>query len=100
MFKDKPKKKLRQGDLKYEAARSIIAWLGKRDVDSNLHKVLPNTRDLLVVYLGNNRISSKISAQAIGEIFDLIKGFAPQASLAFCKELGQQTGNARKHQQY
>lgn len=52
LFKDKPLV-LNPGDLYYSDASNVVAWLGKKDVDSDLHKVTSSTRSVILIALGN-----------------------------------------------
>jgi DNA/RNA-binding domain of Phe-tRNA-synthetase-like protein len=72
MFQTK-EKKIKTGDLIYTSKGSTIAWLGKKDVDSDDFKVTEYTKDIILVILGNAYTDNEYSHDIAGEIYELIK---------------------------
>lgn len=65
--------KVRKGDLIYTSNNATIAWLGKRDVDSDDFKVTQTTKDIVLVVLGNLYTNNEYSMHVVKEIFEMIK---------------------------
>lgn len=83
---------IKRGDLVYlsmhtggEGAgnNNVIAWLGKRDVDSDTFKVVETTTDLLLVALGNNKTSEEYNRQSCLKTLDLIRCTCAEAEATF-----------------
>lgn len=80
LFKDKPKR-LRAGDLCYTDDQRVIAWLGKRDVDSDWFKLSEYTKEILIVILGNAYTSEDFNRTVAHEIVAEMRQFSPNAKL-------------------
>lgn len=83
LFKDKPVHP-KNGDLTYgraDAPRCLLAWLGKRDVDSDDFKVDDATTSLLLVVTGNARTGRAHNETICREVFELIALTCPQATM-------------------
>lgn len=72
IFKDKFKS-ITEGDLVYMSGNNVIAWLGKRDVDSELFKITEQTDELIFVALGNKYTSAEFNKSLCEEYFRLLK---------------------------
>lgn len=90
------------GDLIYGIATSsemsLLAWLGKRDVDSDEFKVSDDTTGLLLVALGNAATSEAYNRMACLKTFQLISRTCPDARITFLNTVVRRTpvaaGNA------
>jgi len=89
MFKS-GSKPVNAGDLVYGLAspsapeqRTLLAWLGKRDVDSDTFKVTDQSTSLLLVVLGNARTSREHNASICREVLDLLRLSCPEARETF-----------------
>jgi len=89
MFKSDPVK-VQAGDLVYacrppsaEGDKRLIAWLGKRDVDSDEFKVMDESVSLLLIALGNRATSREYNREACQTVFDLIRLSCPDAGLTY-----------------
>lgn len=69
--------------LKSENTFDVLAWLGKQDKDSDAHKVTGETKDLLVVVLGNEFTTEEYNRNICTQIFNNIKLTCDDASLSF-----------------
>lgn len=72
----------KEGDLVYGSSldpRLLVAWLGKRDVDSDEYKVTSDTRSLLLVVIGNSQTSREFNLRICNEVFELLKRSCPEA---------------------
>jgi hypothetical protein len=58
----------------------VIAWLGKRDVDSDDFKVREDTTSLLLVALGNDATSEDYNRASCLKALKLIRRTCPQAT--------------------
>lgn len=66
------------GDLIYKTGNRVMAWLGKRDVDSDEFKVVTGvTTSVLLVVLGNAVTTEAENAGVIDRIAKLIRSFSP-----------------------
>ena len=75
--------RVRAGDLVYASKGRVLAWLGRRDVDSQELRIVEKTRSILCVVLGNER-TSRDSNQAICEHFlGLVRLTCPDAAIRF-----------------
>lgn len=87
LFKDKwvsPKPQ----DLIYgfgTSERKLMAWLGKKDVDSDEFKVNESTTDILLVALGNSRTQHQYNKSILTDAFNLIKLTCPKAEMEFLR---------------
>lgn len=75
-----------KGDLTYlfiEADTKILAWLGKRDVDSDQYKVTNNTDTLLLVVLGNSATSQDHNQAICQMVFQLLRKTNPTTTIEF-----------------
>ena len=72
-----------QGDLVYSSQDRVIAWLGKKDVDSNEFKITDDTNQALVVVLGNKLTPTAMTKAMVHEIFDLVSLSCPSATMEF-----------------
>jgi hypothetical protein len=61
----------------------VIAWLGKRDVDSNEFKITDDTNQVLVVVLGNKLTPTAMTRAMVHEVFDLVSLSCPSATIEF-----------------
>lgn len=74
--------KVRGGDLVYGGfshPRSLIAWLGKKDVDSDEYKVTSDTRSVLLVVTGNSETRYDYNKAICLEVFGLLLKSCPDA---------------------
>lgn len=69
--------------LKKENTFDVLAWLGKQDKDSDSHKVTDETKDLLVVVLGNEHTDETYNRNICTQIFNNIKLTCEEAELNF-----------------
>ena len=72
IFKQEPIK-VKKGDLLYKINGNSAACLGKKDVDSDEYKVLPDSSRLIIVALGNKLTSIEDNEFVINEVCNLIK---------------------------
>jgi DNA/RNA-binding domain of Phe-tRNA-synthetase-like protein len=72
-----------QGDLVYSSQDRVIAWLGKRDVDSDEFKITDETSQVMVVVLGNRLTPNAMTKAMVHEIFDLVSLSCPSATVEF-----------------
>lgn len=80
LFKNK-EVSLKKGDLFYRDDVNVLAWLGKRDVDSDNHKVQETTKSVLMVVLGNRFTSLEHNIQIVRDFGNLIRLFSPNYTL-------------------
>lgn len=84
MFKDK-EQKVKKGDLNYgfrdDDETDVVAWLGKRDNDSDAWKVTEKTHSLLFVVLGNANTSEEYNHAVCEKTFEFIKMTCPEATM-------------------
>lgn len=72
------------GDLVYgdsSQPRTLLAWLGRRDVDNDRFKVTPNTSRVLLVVLGNSQTPRAMNEAVCAEVFDLMRMTCPAARI-------------------
>lgn len=97
LFKKEPVSVVR-GDLIYGIApsgeMSLLAWLGKRDVDSDEFKVGDDTTGLLLVALGNAATSEAYNRMACLKTFQLIGQTCPDARITFLNTVVKRTSVA------
>lgn len=82
MFQAK-EKKIKKGDLIYTSNGATVAWLGKKDVDSDDFKVTESTTDIVLVVLGNLHTDSEYSRCIAREIYEMIKLCSREAEIDF-----------------
>lgn len=84
LFKSKTRR-IREGDLFYAATEveSAMAWLGKRDVDSDRFKVRDDSTSLVLVVLGNASTTRAHNRRVCVEVFDLLRETVPNCSMRF-----------------
>jgi DNA/RNA-binding domain of Phe-tRNA-synthetase-like protein len=75
------------GDLLYSSGDRPLAWLGKRDVDSDEFKVTDTTEALLLVVLGNAATDEHYNKAACQKAFDLIRLTCPDAQITFLERV-------------
>jgi DNA/RNA-binding domain of Phe-tRNA-synthetase-like protein len=80
MFKEKPEPVTR-GDLVYASGTDLMAWLGRRDVDSDRFKVTPSTTSIAFIVLGNKRTSRDHNEAILAKCFERIRSCAPSATM-------------------
>jgi DNA/RNA-binding domain of Phe-tRNA-synthetase-like protein len=73
--------KLKVGDLHYRDDVGVIAWLGKRDVDSDDRKVTESTQSVMMVVLGNKHTTSAHNIKIARDFFELLLLASPDAEL-------------------
>ncbi len=82
---DKKYRKVKKGDILYgmkdENMARPIAWLGKRDKDSDEFKVTKDTTSLLFVVLGNEKTTKEYNNNICQRTLDLIKLSCPEAEM-------------------
>lgn len=83
LFKD-VRKPLKPGDLFYSVGRDVLAWLGKRDVDSDHFKVSQATFKVLLVVLGNSRTSKSDTRGICIEALKTFQLTNPDSQAEFC----------------
>jgi DNA/RNA-binding domain of Phe-tRNA-synthetase-like protein len=76
-------KSIKAGDLIYLAGAEPMAWLGKRDVDSDKFKVTDDTKRIFVIALGNKNTPRATNVEVVNEIFVNIKLSCPAAEVEF-----------------
>ena len=72
---------LKAGDLFYRDDAGVIAWLGKRDVDSDDRKVTQSAQSVMMVVLGNKYTTSAHNTKIAHDFFDLLLLASPEAKL-------------------
>ncbi len=77
LFQNK-EQKIPQGDLIYASGGNILAWLGKKDVDSDDFKVTNKTTHLLLIALGNENTSIEYNRAACLTAIRLIRKSCPK----------------------
>lgn len=81
IFRDSPVL-AKEGDLVYGSIlnpRLLVAWLGKKDVDSDEYKVTSDTKSLLLVVTGNSQTSREFNLSICNEVFELLRKTCPEA---------------------
>ena len=73
------------GDLIYHSNDMVMAWLGKRDVDSEFFKVDNSTTSVCIIVLGNKYTSKEYNENIANEIFSLLKMTCKEAEIEFLK---------------
>jgi DNA/RNA-binding domain of Phe-tRNA-synthetase-like protein len=73
--------KLKSGDLFYRDDAGVIAWIGKRDVDSDDRKVTESTKSVMMVILGNKFTTSAHNVQIGRDFFDLLSLILPEIEI-------------------
>lgn len=71
------------GDLVYSSGERLLAWLGKRDVDSDEFKVADETRALLLISLGNAATDERYNNAACQTAYNLIRLTCQEARIKF-----------------
>jgi len=78
-----------QGDFTYgievEGRFIPFAWLGKKDVDSDNHKLGQGTTSMLFTAIGNKHTSMERNMQLCDEVFQLIQLTSSEASMQILK---------------
>jgi DNA/RNA-binding domain of Phe-tRNA-synthetase-like protein len=82
IFKSKPGR-VGEGDLVYANGANIMAWLGRKDVDADAFKVSPDTKEVILVALGNAATSRDHNRGILESCFRRVKYFAPESSIRF-----------------
>jgi DNA/RNA-binding domain of Phe-tRNA-synthetase-like protein len=88
LFKTKPAR-VTAGDLVYGSPKGqpevfdTFAWLGKKDVDSDTHKISDLTTSVLLVVLGNAHTSASFNVDLCRKIADVLKDTTPQITMEF-----------------
>ncbi|NER36952.1 MAG: B3/4 domain-containing protein [Oscillatoria sp. SIO1A7] len=82
IFKDK-KTTIPNGDIVYSSSGKVIAWLGKKDVDSDEFKVVDNTKKLLLVALGNSQTSLEYNRSVCISAIRLMRKSCPNIYAQF-----------------
>lgn len=80
---------LRAGDLFYGDDNGVMAWLGKRDVDSNHYAVTEETRNLLLIVLGHRRTPPDYNTDICKEAYELISLTCPEAEFEILDSICQ-----------
>ena len=72
----------KEGDLVYGSIfpKILVAWLGKRDVDSDEYKVTSETKSLLLVVTGNSQTSMEYNLSICEEVMTFVRKTCPEAS--------------------
>ena len=65
------------GDLVYASTGSVLAWLGRKDVDSEEFKVRDDTRYVLLMALGNEATTTEFNRAACLMVTQLIRKSSP-----------------------
>jgi DNA/RNA-binding domain of Phe-tRNA-synthetase-like protein len=81
MFKDKPEP-VKRGDLVYASGADLMAWLGRRDVDSDRFKVTLSTTSIALIVLGNQRTSRDYNGAILTQCFERIRSCAPSVTMS------------------
>jgi DNA/RNA-binding domain of Phe-tRNA-synthetase-like protein len=77
IFQNK-QQKIPHGDLIYASGGKVLAWLGKKDVDSDYFKVTYKTTHLLLIALGNENTSAEYNRTACITAIRLIRKSCPK----------------------
>jgi DNA/RNA-binding domain of Phe-tRNA-synthetase-like protein len=77
LFKSAPSR-LSPGDLLYRDDSQILAWLGRKDVDSDAARVTESTSTVLLMALGNGRTSREYNAAAAERVCALLRPSCPE----------------------
>lgn len=80
----KTPKKVRALDLIYRDEENVMCWMGKKDVDSDLHKVDSRTTSVFVMCIGNALMDYDRNKFICSQIYDTIKLTCPEAKISFC----------------
>lgn len=75
--------KVSKGDLVYSSSDRILAWLGKRDLDSNDFKVTDDTGSVILIALGNAATSENYNRSVCLKVLNLIQRTLPSATIEF-----------------
>jgi DNA/RNA-binding domain of Phe-tRNA-synthetase-like protein len=75
--------KITKGDLVYSSGDRILAWLGKRDLDSNAFKITDDTDSVLLIVLGNAATSENYNRSVCLKVLNLIQKTCPSATVEF-----------------
>ncbi len=78
-----------KGDLVYSTGGRLVAWLGKRDVDSEEFKVQDNTTTLLLVALGNEATAEEYNKAVCLKTLNLIQRTCSNATAHFLNVVHQ-----------
>jgi DNA/RNA-binding domain of Phe-tRNA-synthetase-like protein len=70
--------KIAKGDIIYTNGKNVIAWLGKKDVDSEDFKVSDDTTSLLLIALGNENTSTEYNRTACLTAIRLMRKTCPK----------------------
>lgn len=71
IFTDKIKK-VPEGDVIYHSGERVIAWLGKKDVDSDYFRIRESTNSALLVVLGNGKTDHAHNVSICHEVYELL----------------------------
>lgn len=82
LFKNKPQR-LKAGDLLYASGGRLLAWLGRRDVDSHDFRIVNGTRSLLCIALGNARTGRAFNQEICEEFIRLVRLTCPDVTFRF-----------------
>jgi DNA/RNA-binding domain of Phe-tRNA-synthetase-like protein len=79
-FKDRARR-IPEGDLVYgwrqNGEADLLAWLGKRDVDSAKHQIKESTQAALLVILGNSQTPEGYAAALCAQVIQLLRVHRP-----------------------
>lgn len=81
IFKDKVKA-VPAGDLVYANDERLLAWLGRRDVDSNDFRVTPATTGMLLIVLGNAETGEAWNTAIVERCVQLLRPSSPHLACA------------------
>ena len=84
LYKDKAVA-LKRGDLFYADASGVIAWLGKRDVDSDRHKVTGSTRSVILIALGHEGSTFDDTKAICQRFYDLVRTVDKDLEIRFAE---------------
>lgn len=70
--------KVTKGDLIYAFGGNVLAWSGKKDVDSDDFKVAPDTIHLLLIALGNENTTAEYNRNACLTAIRLMRKSCPK----------------------
>lgn len=87
LFKNKPQR-VRQGDLVYGSGGRLLAWLGRRDVDSHEFRIVNETRSLLCIVLGNALTRHTFNQEICEGFIQLIRLTCPEVKVQFLETEG------------
>jgi DNA/RNA-binding domain of Phe-tRNA-synthetase-like protein len=76
-----------KGDLIYAFGGNALAWLGKKDVDSEDYKVTYDTRHLLLIALGNENTSVEYNRDACLTAIRLMRKSCPKIYSRFIQTI-------------